>query len=83
MWYPPPSHIQTGAAHLPKVSYEEALGFKAKYQAHIDERAKTGVPPLPLSAADVAAVVRRAFYVPRSPDPSSRFLAPCAARQRL
>mmetsp|Transcript_8119 Transcript_8119/g.17699 ORF Transcript_8119/g.17699 Transcript_8119/m.17699 type:complete len:912 (-) Transcript_8119:551-3286(-) len=42
---------------IPKVSYEEALGFKAKYQAHIDERAKTGIPPLPLSAADVAAVV--------------------------
>jgi len=42
---------------IPKVEYAEALGFKAKYEAHIEERLKAGgLPPLPLSSADVAAV---------------------------
>lgn len=42
---------------IPKVDYDTAMGFKAKYEAHIAERAKQDIPPLPLSAADVAAVI--------------------------
>lgn len=42
---------------IPKVSYEEALGFKEKYLAHIDERAAQNIPPLPLSTVQVVSVI--------------------------
>mmetsp|Transcript_32842 Transcript_32842/g.79087 ORF Transcript_32842/g.79087 Transcript_32842/m.79087 type:complete len:909 (+) Transcript_32842:72-2798(+) len=41
---------------IPKVSYDDALGFKAKYDAHVAERAAQNLVPLPLNVAQVAAV---------------------------
>lgn len=41
---------------IPKVTYDEALGFKAKYDAHVAERATMDIPPLPLNEKDVACV---------------------------
>jgi len=41
---------------IPKVSYDEALGFKAKYDAHVEERGAQGIVPLPLDVAQTVAV---------------------------
>jgi hypothetical protein len=45
------------AAKLPKASDADVAGFKAAYEAHIAERALTGIPPLPLNGKQAACVV--------------------------
>uniref|UniRef100_A0A7S1Q554 Aconitate hydratase B n=1 Tax=Alexandrium catenella TaxID=2925 RepID=A0A7S1Q554_ALECA len=41
---------------IPKVTYEEALGFKEKYEAHVAERKAQGIVPLPLNVAQTVTV---------------------------
>lgn len=40
------------------------MGFLAEYRKHVEERAKLGIPPLPLNAKQVAAVVELLKEVP-------------------
>ncbi|MEZ0323602.1 MAG: bifunctional aconitate hydratase 2/2-methylisocitrate dehydratase [Hydrogenothermaceae bacterium] len=40
------------------------MGFLAEYRKHVEERAKLGIPPLPLNAKQVAAVVELLKEIP-------------------
>eukprot|EP00929_Paragymnodinium_shiwhaense_P082681 TRINITY_DN436_c0_g2_i1.p1 TRINITY_DN436_c0_g2~~TRINITY_DN436_c0_g2_i1.p1 ORF type:complete len:890 (-),score=289.66 TRINITY_DN436_c0_g2_i1:216-2885(-) len=46
------------AMKVPKVTAKELEGFKAAYMAHLKERQDQGLPPLPLSAKQTAAVTQ-------------------------
>eukprot|EP00931_Biecheleriopsis_adriatica_P120593 TRINITY_DN9571_c0_g2_i1.p1 TRINITY_DN9571_c0_g2~~TRINITY_DN9571_c0_g2_i1.p1 ORF type:complete len:902 (+),score=233.65 TRINITY_DN9571_c0_g2_i1:71-2776(+) len=45
------------AVKLPKITDADVQGFKAAYEAHIKEREKEGIPPLPLDAKQAQCVV--------------------------
>jgi len=45
------------AVKLPKITDADVQGFKAAYEAHIEERKKDNIPPLPLDAKQAQCVV--------------------------
>jgi len=53
-----PAKAKTRAlVKIPKMTYEEALKFKPLYKQHEEERRTQGIPPLPLTVAQVASVI--------------------------
>eukprot|EP00931_Biecheleriopsis_adriatica_P120591 TRINITY_DN9571_c0_g1_i1.p1 TRINITY_DN9571_c0_g1~~TRINITY_DN9571_c0_g1_i1.p1 ORF type:complete len:919 (+),score=259.07 TRINITY_DN9571_c0_g1_i1:49-2757(+) len=52
-----PAAKKSIAVKLPKITEADVQGFKAAYEAHIQEREKDGIPPLPLDAKQAQCVV--------------------------
>jgi len=48
---------KTVAVKLPAITPEDVSGFKVAYDAHVAERAKQGIPPLPLDSKQAQCLV--------------------------